>query len=334
MGLALYQGVTAAAAPEGFIESLKTNYAFVARNAEHISINYDILESYARSLPALKESEVLDSEHHYISDNIEDNLSYIIALDSMNFGSGFQDAIKDEGYEQPEGFYFKVAGVLKRYYETKGPLKAVDLASFSAQDVANVLDLPNIQENPYSFRLASSYSASVKEVGQYVVKNHGGSFTNMIESCDGLAENFIYMLTRLATYNDTCAYRGQRIPFYKRAISCAADLNDLYSHKGQVLFHDIDKLPCLADCDIPHVLRLDDILKYDAELADTIDQNELIESGSSYEVELRACAVHAVEIMAAKSGRTAIEIDRILWHRAQEEAYKNKTPHRCETKFY
>lgn len=334
VSLALLKGAESFLAPENFIESLKSNYAFVARNAQHVRINYDILESYARTLPQMNQDDILDADHHYISGNLEADLSYIIALDSMNFGSGFQERIKKEGYEQPEGFYFKVASILKNHYETHGALTAQQLSTFSAQDVANLLKLPTLSENPYSFRLASSYSASVKEVGQYIVKNHGGSFTQMVDACEGSAENYVHMLTQLGTYNDTCLYRGQRVPFFKRAISCAADLQDLYAHKNQTLFHDIDMLPCLADCDIPHVLRLDNVLKYDLDLTEIIDNKELIEAGCSYEIELRACAVHAVEIMAAKSGRTAIELDRILWHRAQEEHYKSITPHRCETKFY
>ncbi|MAH05215.1 MAG: hypothetical protein CL561_06635 [Alphaproteobacteria bacterium] len=334
VSLALLKGSAAAHAPEDFIKSLKCNYAFVARNAQHIEINYDMLESYARNLPKMNPDDVLDSAHHFISDNDESNISFIIALDSMNFGSGFQDQLKREGYDQPEGFYFKVAEILKAHYEQNGPLTAQALSTLSAVDIAKLLQLPDISVNPYSFRLASSYSSSVKEVGAYILSQHGGSFSAFIESCAGSSENFVYALSRLASYNDTCAYRGQRVPFYKRAISCAADLQDMFDHKGQELFNDIDVLPCLADCDIPHVLRVDGILKYDEELSEIVDNKELIEAGCAYEIELRACAVHAVEMMAAKSGRSAIELDRILWHRAQEEAYKVLTPHRSETKFY
>lgn len=334
VSLALLKGSAQALAPENFIKSLKCNYAYVARNAHHIEINYDILESYARSLPKMNPDDVLDSTHHFISDNAESNISFIIALDSMNFGSGFQEQLKREGYDQPSGFYFKVAKILKAHYENNGPLTAKDLSTLSAVEIAKLLQLPDISKNPYSFRLASSYSASVKEVGAFIMAQHGGSFTAFIESCQGSAENFVYALTRLASYNDTCCYRGQRVPFYKRAISCAADMQDMFAHKGEVLFNDINALPCLADCDIPHVLRVDGILRYNEELTSIVDGKELIEAGCEYEIELRACAVHAVEIMAAKSGRSAIELDRILWHRAQEEAYKVLTPHRCETKFY
>lgn len=334
VSLALLKGAETQCAPDNFVVSFKSNYAFVARNAQHIEINYDILESYATNLPALALDDILDTDHHFISGQPEADLSYIISLDSMNFGSGFQEQIKSEGYDQPEGFYFKVAGVLKAHYEQNGALTANDLANMTALDIANLLGLPELSSNPYSFRLASKYSSSVQEVGAYVNAYHNGSFSEMIYACQGRAENFIHMLTRLATYNDSSSYRGQRVPFYKRAISCAADLQDLYLSQGKTLFNDIGILPCLADCDIPHVLRLDNILKYDGELSDVIDSQSLIESGSAYEVELRACAVHAVEIMAAKSGRSAIEIDRILWHRAQEDAYKARAPHRCETKFY
>ena len=54
-----------------------------------------------------------------------------------------------------------------------------------------------------------------------------------------------------------------------------------------------------ADNLVPHVLRLDGILRFDPELVARIDREELIEHGSAEEVEIRACAVHAVELLVA-----------------------------------
>ncbi len=62
-----------------------------------------------------------------------------------------------------------------------------------------------------------------------------------------------------------------------------------------------------ADNLVPHVLRLDGVLWFDPELVARIEHEELIEHGSPEEVEIRACAVHAVERWSVRpeAGATA-----------------------------
>ncbi|MDA8068296.1 MAG: hypothetical protein M0T77_06755, partial [Actinomycetota bacterium] len=60
------------------------------------------------------------------------------------------------------------------------------------------------------------------------------------------------------------------------------------------------------------------------------------------EVEIRACAVHAVELLAAaapSSGTSAAQIgaaqiDQILWNRGQEARYKAVPRHRSRSTAY
>ena len=76
-----------------------------------------------------------------------------------------------------------------------------------------------------------------------------------------------------------------------------------------------------ADNVVPHVLRLDGVLRFEPELVGRINAEELIEHGSDEEVEIRACAVHAVELLAAhRPGRCAAEIDQLLWYRGRGPA--------------
>ena len=49
----------------------------------------------------------------------------------------------------------------------------------------------------------------------------------------------------------------------------------------------------------------------------------LIEHGSPEEVELRACAVQAVELLSASTLLSPAEIDGILWNRGREQRYKS-----------
>jgi hypothetical protein len=71
------------------------------------------------------------------------------------------------------------------------------------------------------------------------------------------------------------------------------------------------------------VLRLDGILHFDPQLTARIDAEQQIEHDSPEEVELRACAVHAVElIVAARPDLTAQRVDQLLWMKGGGPHYK------------
>ena len=61
----------------------------------------------------------------------------------------------------------------------------------------------------------------------------------------------------------------------------------------------------------------------------------LIEHDSREEIEIRACALHAVELIAAeRTGALAADIDAVLWNRGQEQRYKNEPRHRSPCTAY
>ena len=65
----------------------------------------------------------------------------------------------------------------------------------------------------------------------------------------------------------------------------------------------------------------------------------LIAAGSREEIEIRACALHAVELIKAalnESGQpiNAMTLDFFLWNRGQQPAYKSIPRHRTRTYFY
>jgi len=77
------------------------------------------------------------------------------------------------------------------------------------------------------------------------------------------------------------------------------------------------------------------VLHLDAKLVTRIDCGELLEHGAPEEVEIRACALHAVElIVAARPGRCAAEVDQLLWLRGQQPQYKAHPRHRCRCTAY
>ena len=77
------------------------------------------------------------------------------------------------------------------------------------------------------------------------------------------------------------------------------------------------------------------MLAFDDDLVARIEREELLEHGSPEEVEIRACAVHAVELLvAAHEGTTATAVDNALWHRGGGPRYKARPRHRARTSAY
>jgi hypothetical protein len=84
---------------------------------------------------------------------------------------------------------------------------------------------------------------------------------------------------------------------------------------------------------------LDHVLVYPEALIQHIESGRLIAAGSAEEIEIRACALHAAELIKAAlnaSGHaiTSMELDFLLWNRGQQPAYKSIPRHRTRTVFY
>jgi len=90
---------------------------------------------------------------------------------------------------------------------------------------------------------------------------------------------------------------------------------------------------------VPHVLRCEGILDYDPILAGRIDAAQPLAAGSLEEIEIRAGAVHAVELLVAAirgqgGALAAYELDNLLWHRGQRPEIKARPRHRTRSVFY
>lgn len=95
------------------------------------------------------------------------------------------------------------------------------------------------------------------------------------------------------------------------------------------------------------MLRVDGVLRLDPDLEAAIDAEALLAHGSPEEVELRACAVQAVELLAAARGAAAVtgaagtpppltpaEIDSALWNRGRAPRYKSRPRPRSRNTAY
>jgi hypothetical protein len=176
------------------------------------------------------------------------------------------------------------------------------------------------------------FAWSLGDLGRHLLAEYDGSFLAVADSAGGSAARLVDTLAGWDCFADTSRYQGHAVPFLKRAQIAAADLH----RAGVVRFEDLGALTMFADNLVPHVLRLDGLLAFDRELVARIDAEELIVHGSAEEVEIRACAVHAVELIvaAAPGATTAAYVDQLLWHRGQERPYKARPRHRSRCTGY
>jgi hypothetical protein len=163
------------------------------------------------------------------------------------------------------------------------------------------------------------YAASLRDVGERVLGDHDGRFAAVAEAAAGSAPVLADLLAKWEAFADASMYEGRSVPFYKRAQITAADL----SRAGIAELREEDRLTAFADNLVPHVLRLDRVLDFDPGLSERIDAGDLLEHGSREEVELRACAVQAIELLAAASSLSPAQIDGILWNRGRDRRYKS-----------
>ncbi|MEZ5076467.1 MAG: queuosine salvage family protein [Solirubrobacterales bacterium] len=314
---------------ESLPDRVRAACARVAAAARSVRIEAATIPAYAAALPP-PDPAAADPAFELPGADRETGAAFVLCLDAINFGSGWWPTIrKRPGHS---GFFTVAAGLRDRFRD-RGPWDAAALRALTATDLAAILG-----QDP-DHPLMADFAASLREVGSHLVAEHGGSFAAAVDSAGGSAPDLAALLAGWRAFADTSMYEGSPVPFFKRAQLAAADLDRV----GVASLAGLDRLTAFADNLVPHVLRVDGVLRLDPRLEAKIDAGELLEHGSAAEVELRACAVHAVELLAAaRRGGTDLgvpslapaEIDAALWSRGRAPRYKSRPRPRSRNTAY
>ncbi len=310
-------------------DEVRESCAKIAANARSVRID---LDAAATVQPA--QAPELDPERHYLEGDPADVADYMLALDAINFGSGWFPTLRKRVSEgKPVSGYFTVSWALADHVRAHGPPTSDWLAHVSTVEIAQILG-----QRP-DHELMSLYAQALRALGRFLgdPPNPSSGSTasprlparralDLVAEAGGSAVRLAEMLAHgMAMFDD----RG----FYKRAQIVPNDL----ALAGVAKFADLDRLTIFADNLVPHVLRCDGVLVYDDELATRIDRGEHLTLGG-VEREIRACAVHACELISQRTGVPARAIDTWLWTRGQSGGrgtqYKARPRHRCRTVFY
>jgi hypothetical protein len=270
-----------------------------------VRIHPDVAEEIEPGSPP-----VLDPERHYLEGTRAEVCTYMLTLDAINFGSGWFPTLR----KRPGcSGYYTMAWALADHFRAHGPWSPEELELLDGRRVAAVL------EQEPGHELMELYAEALRDLGRFLA---GRSALELVNSAKGSAEELAVLLARGMPFFDD---RG----FFKRAQIVASNL----ALGGVADFWDLNELTIFADNLVPHVLRVDGVLSYEPDLGARIDREELLPPGEE-EREIRACALHACEAIAARLGVPPRILDVWLWNRGQEPRYKALPRHRTRTVFY
>jgi hypothetical protein len=139
-------------------EDVRASCAQIAAEARSVRID---LDATAQVQPA--DPPALDPEFHYLEGEPADVADYMLALDTINFGSGwFPTLRKRELNGRPVSGYFTVAWALADHVRAHGPPSAAWMSSVSTSEIAQILDQDPANE------LMGLYAQALRQLGRFL----------------------------------------------------------------------------------------------------------------------------------------------------------------------
>ncbi|CAN5666893.1 hypothetical protein BH10ACT1_BH10ACT1_21690 [soil metagenome] len=307
--------------------------AGVASRARSVAIDGDRLAAYAATLPADQVCRPTLEPGDLPAVDGAGLVAWVVTVNAVNFGSGFFPVLaKRPGLSGSR----TVFALLQERFDRFGPLTVDELRAATAVGCA---ELFGQDPSGPAAELMAWFAAAWSALGHALADRWDGSFPHLVEDASGSAARLAELLADIDGWHDEAVHDGVPVPLHKRAQITPAHLAMAFSGTGPGHFTDLDRLTIFADNLVPHVLRVDGVLRFDPELVDRIDREVLLVPGSAEEVEIRAVAVHAAELLVGQLRQdghpaTAMGLDQVLWSRGGGRRYKARPRHRSRTTAY
>lgn len=316
------------------LRSIREDAAWVMSQARDVQIRQDAVAAYARQLVAQNPEVVsaLDDEQHFVDPaQPVRTAAYVIALDSINFGSGAFHIAQRDGIDLE---YHRVAQGLKQAVEREELASLEDWQRATPGQCHAVFGIP-AGVHPVLDTLMVQFAQHLQLSADAVAKDFG-DIEAMVRAYQGRGPALFEKIAQWPHFRDVAPYRGRVVSIYKRAQILLADIELALAPRGGHWFGGLEHLTCFADNMVPHVLRADGVLHYSPQLAARIDAGEMIAAGSPEETELRCAAIHTVELLRASLGgtHTSVNLDHMLWHRGYLPGFTTLKPHRTSSTWY
>lgn len=298
------------------IESCK----YVSNNSKYVKINQARLNEFIGSIKQMQLVHWLSSSPYGLLElPIDKIINFLLVYESINFSFWGNPKWTIEVKDKKEDGSMALLYTILKY------VKANDTTDFSniTKDKFGAILKGNIEIPLFEER----YNI-LKSVSKIVDEKMNGNFYNFIKNINNDIELFNTVINYFPSFKDERNYKGQIIYFYKLAQLLTSDILHIRKLKENIKV-DYSHLVGCADYKIPQVMRGLEILEYNKELSNLVDNKEEIKENSEYEVEIRASMIVVIDIIKEKLNNKfcAIDINDYIWGQARNQNIKLKPYH-------
>ncbi|KAF8864755.1 hypothetical protein BDZ45DRAFT_701578 [Acephala macrosclerotiorum] len=280
----------------------------------------------------------------------ESTLAFIFTMDLLNFS--FWSELDDEERFAVEykgkkwTGYWSLVAALQRALDEDIPITSSDFWQSEDECTEEVLKHVFRSATDEEIPLFPERMSCLREAGQILYEKYQCSFTNCILAAKNSAAALVNLLAEnFPCFNDVVKFENRKsVRFLKRAQICVADLWAAFDGEGYGEFNDIGKITMFADYRIPQILNTLGCLWYAPLLENTVRKKRAIESGHSWEIQLRGCSIWCVELIRREILRNhpeakinTILIDFFLYDTMKERETAGEEPiphHRTRSIWY
>jgi hypothetical protein len=309
----------------------------VAEQAQHVGVVRDQVRALAREFQMPPGDRgigyPIDADRLHLGRGNE-TAAFLVILETIRFGSGYHAQMARRANASVSQSI--LAGLKERFVEDGAPT-AAELASITGEQCARLFGQD--MREPAHAEIMDLFARALRDLGRILQEQFDGSFARLIGDAGDSAARLVDSLTRMPYFVDVQRYSGLEVPFLLRAQRVVVDLAQAFQLQGPGRFTDLERLAPSADSLVAHVLRMEGVLHYARGLAERIDRGEPVPAHTEREVEIRACTIHAVELMvaeirAAGTEVTTLQVDTWLRRIGRAAGYRAKPRHRSRTVLY
>lgn len=312
------------------MSKVKASAEFIANNSQSVFVNYARCKEAAQEIkkqmkvshysPETWSSHPLNPEPDF--PNLAD---WVFTVDLLNFSfwsdlPRFTVTYKSEVYTG----YWSLVACINRALDNNIPITTPTFW-YSKEFTFDLLKQVFRSDNHIDAPLLSERYQVLVEAGQVFKSQNLTSFEEVLAHNNNSALQTIdWVTSNIPSFDDKAVYKGRTVYIYKRAQILVGDLWACFRCQGFGKFDDIDEITMFADYRVPQILYTLGCIEYSPALKQKIQSKVPLESGSSEEVEIRGCSIHAVELIVAEiKNINAILADFYLWDTAKMDEKKN-----------
>ena len=343
---------------------------FVCDNATDVAIDMQGTKAAATTIWNLmqeKEFSTKDWSKHELHPKAKDEatVNFIFLMDLLNFSfwSEEEEVFTVEYRERKWTGYWSLVACIQRALEENIAITSPSFWVNEEQCTDDVLKHVFRSSTSTAIPLLDDRMRMIREAGSVIQRNYDGKFVQCIEEASGSAAALVNLVVdKFPMFDDRHTFEGKSVRFQKRAQILVADLWACFEGESFGAFSDINQITMFAgetsepssisarltsvisDYRIPQMLHTLGCIFYSPPLETHIRKLGIVESGHSWEVQLRGCSIWCVELLRREIKRhhpesdlNAILIDFFLYDtmkEAEAKGVKGIPHHRTRSIWY